>query len=226
MLSKEMKLLKNAGVVAPLIAGVLLASQAWAVDKTYVTDTGSGVVKDSYGECWRSSGVKVPREECGDMMAGPEPEPEPMIDGDDDGDGVPNSRDKCPNTPRGAKVDSNGCEIIESLTINLEVEEFDFDSANLKPEMKAALDDVAARIKTSSGDERLDIVGHTDSTGPEAYNQGLSERRAAAVADYLVGEGIDDANITASGMGETSPIADNGTRQGRARNRRVEINTR
>ena len=222
MLSKKMKLLKNTGVVAPMVAGLLLASQAWAVDKTYVTDTGSGVVKDSYGECWKSSGMKVPREECGDMMAEPE---EPMVDGDDDGDGVPNSRDKCPNTPRGAKVDSNGCEIIESITINLEVEEFGFDSATLKPEMMAALDEVAARVQASSGDETLDIVGHTDSTGPEAYNQKLSERRAASVADYLVGAGIDEAKMTTSGMGETSPIADNATRDGRARNRRVEINT-
>jgi OOP family OmpA-OmpF porin len=224
MLSKEMKLLKNAGMVAPMVAGLLLASQAWAVEKSYVTDTGSGVVKDSYGECWTSSGVKVPREECGDMMA--EPAAEVMVDGDDDGDGVPNSRDKCPNTPRGAKVDSNGCEIIESITINLEVEEFDFDSATLKPEMKAALEDVAARVKASAGDETLDIVGHTDSTGPEAYNQKLSERRAAAVADYLVAAGLDGSRMNTSGMGESSPIDTNATREGRARNRRVEINSR
>ena len=224
MLSKEMKLLKNVGVVAPMVAGLLLASQAWADEKSYVTDTGSGVVKDSYGECWTSSGAKVPREECGDMMA--EPEAEVMVDGDDDGDGVPNSRDKCPNTPRGAKVDSNGCEIIESITINLEVEEFDFDSATLKPEMKAALEDVAARVKASKGDETLDIVGHTDSTGPEAYNQGLSERRAAAVADYLVATGLDESRMSTSGMGESNPIASNATREGRARNRRVEINSR
>lgn len=226
MLSKEKKLLKNAGVVAPMVAGLLLATQAWAgsQEKSYVTDTGSGVVKDSYGECWTTSGVKVPREECGDMTA--EPEAEPMVDGDDDGDGVPNSRDKCPNTPRGAKVDSNGCEIIESITINLDVDEFDFDKATLKPEMKTALEEVAARVKASTGEEHLDIVGHTDSIGTEAYNQGLSERRARAVADFLVGEGLDAAMMTTNGMGETSPIASNATREGRARNRRVEINTR
>ena len=225
MVSNENKLLKSAGLVAPMVAGLLLASQAWAAsdDKSYVTDTGSGIVVDSYGECWTSSGVKVPREECGDMTAAPE---EPMVDGDDDGDGVPNSRDKCPNTPRGAKVDSNGCEIIESITINLDVEEFDFDKATLKPEMKTALDEVAARIRASTGEEHLDIVGHTDSVGTEAYNQGLSERRAQAVADYLVGQGIDSAMMTTRGMGETSPIASNATRDGRARNRRVEINTR
>jgi outer membrane protein OmpA-like peptidoglycan-associated protein len=106
------------------------------------------------------------------------------------------------------------------------VDEFDFDSATLKPEMESALDDVAARIAASKGAESLSIVGHTDSTGPEDYNQGLSERRAQAVADYLAGQGVDPARMTTSGMGESSPIADNGTREGRAQNRRVEIQSR
>jgi OOP family OmpA-OmpF porin len=224
MLSNQMKLLNKAGTVILLIAGLLLVSQAWAEkDNRYVTDSGSGVVKDAYGECWTTSGVKVPREECGDVMEEPEPV---MVDGDDDGDGVPNSRDKCPNTPPGVRVDSNGCEIIESITINLDVEEFDFDSARLKPEMEAALDDVAARVQASSGDEYLDVVGHTDSTGPESYNLGLSERRAESAAEYLIGAGVDESRISTSGMGESEPIADNSTREGRARNRRVEIQTR
>ena len=226
MPSKSNKLLKPVGVLVPLslAVGMVLAPQAMAAEKRWVdTSKSKEAVTNSYGECWTSAGVKEMRPECGDVIPMEAP---PPVDGDDDGDGVPNSRDKCPNTRPGAKVDSNGCEIIESITINLDVDEFDFDSAKLKPEMEAALDDVAARIAASTGTETLSIVGHTDSTGPEAYNQGLSERRAQSVVDYLAGQGVDPASMSASGMGETSPIADNSTREGRAQNRRVEIQSR
>lgn len=226
MPSKSNKLLKPVGVLVPLslAVGMVLAPQVMAKDMTWV-ESHKDAVTNSYGECWDSSGVKDElRPECGDVV--PMEAPPPVVDGDDDGDGVPNSRDKCPNTRPGAKVDSNGCEIIESITIDLEVEEFDFDSAKLKPEMEAALDDVAARIAASTGDETLSIIGHTDSTGPEAYNQGLSERRAQSVVDYLAAQGVSLDRMTASGMGESDPIADNSTREGRARNRRVEIQTR
>ena len=221
MPSKSNKLLKPAGVMVPLslAVGMVLAPQAMAAEKAWV-DSHKSAVTNAYGECWDSSGVKQLRPECGDVIPMEAP---PPVDGDDDGDGVPNSRDKCPNTRPGAKVDSNGCEIIESITINLDVDEFDFDSATLKPEMEAALDDVAARIAASTGEESLSIVGHTDSTGPEEYNQGLSERRAQSVVDYLAGQGVSVDRMSASGMGETSPIADNSTREGRAQNRRVEI---
>jgi len=72
----------------------------------------------------------------------------------------------------------------------------------------------------------VDLDGHTDSIGTERYNQGLSERRARAVRDYLVKKGINPARITTRGFGETKPIADNKTRDGRAKNRRVEIRVR
>ncbi len=226
MPSESKKLLKPVGVLVPLslAVGMVLAPQAMAAEKRWVDSAKGGTaVTNSYGECWDSAGAKQMRPECGDVIPMEAP---PPVDGDDDGDGVPNSRDKCPNTRPGAKVDSNGCEIIDSITINLDVDEFDFDSAKLKPEMESALDDVAARIAASKGAESLNIVGHTDSTGPEDYNQGLSERRAQAVADYLAGQGVDPARMTTSGMGESSPIADNGTREGRAQNRRVEIQSR
>ena len=169
-------------------------------------------------------GVKQLVEKCGDVIAKEEPAPTPVpVDGDDDNDGVPNSRDKCPNTRAGATVDADGCEITENLTINLVVEEFDFDSAVLKPEMKAALEDFADKVKASPGHESVTVIGHTDSTGPEAYNLKLSERRAQAAADYLESLGID--SITVKGMGESQPIADNSTREGRAQNRRIEITT-
>ncbi|GAA3997345.1 OmpA family protein [Comamonas faecalis] len=99
---------------------------------------------------------------------------------------------------------------------------FDFDKAVLKPEGKAKLDDLVSKVK----DINLEViiaVGHTDSTGPDAYNQKLSVRRAEAVKAYLVTKGIEKNRVYTEGKGEAQPIASNATREGRAKNRRVEI---
>ena len=145
---------------------------------------------------------------------------------DSDGDGVTDDMDKCPGTRAGAEVNADGCEIIGDISINVRGDEFDFNSARLKPAMMTALDDVAARLKASRGQEYLEIVGHTDSIGPAAYNQALSERRAQAVADYLAGKGIAKGTMHVSGRGESEPVADNRTEKGRSANRRVDIATR
>ncbi|WP_293645517.1 OmpA family protein [Thiolapillus sp.] len=218
---------KKIATVAAAVGLIMGSTVASAEDpmRAYAQDAEKSVVTNAYGECWQSKGgVKQLVEKCGDVIAKEEPAPTPVpVDGDDDNDGVPNSRDKCPNTRAGATVDADGCEITENLTINLVVEEFDFDSAVLKPEMKAALEDFADKVKASPGHESVTVIGHTDSTGPEAYNLKLSERRAQAAADYLESLGID--SITVKGMGESQPIADNSTREGRAQNRRIEITT-
>lgn len=211
---------KIVATVAPLAVamGMIMGSTAVMAAKnpeSYAQDSRKSVVVDNYGECWKSKGMERMEEACGDIM------PVEEVDGDDDNDGVPNSRDKCPNTRPGATVDADGCEIIESLTIDLVEDEFDFDSAVLKPAMEAALTDLADRIKASAGHETLTIIGHTDSIGTEEYNQGLSERRAESAAMFLQGLGID--SISTSGMGETQPVADNGTKEGRAMNRRIEV---
>ena len=99
---------------------------------------------------------------------------------------------------------------------------FDFDKAVLKPEGKAKLDDLAGKVK----DINLEVViavGHTDSTGAASYNQKLSVRRAEAVKAYLVSKGIESNRIYTEGKGLTQPVADNKTREGRAKNRRVEV---
>ena len=99
---------------------------------------------------------------------------------------------------------------------------FDFDKAVVKPEGKARLDDLVGKIR----DVTLEVViavGHTDSIGTEKYNQGLSVRRADAVKAYLVSKGIEANRIYTEGKGESQPIADNRTREGRAKNRRVEV---
>lgn len=100
---------------------------------------------------------------------------------------------------------------------------FDFDKAVLKPAGKADLDELARRIHALDALEVVVATGHTDSTGPEAYNMKLSLRRAEAVKAYLVSRGVPAENIYVEGKGETSPIATNSTRAGRAQNRRVEV---
>ncbi|MDM7943234.1 MAG: OmpA family protein [Hydrogenophaga sp.] len=99
---------------------------------------------------------------------------------------------------------------------------FDFDKAVLKPEGKAKLDDLASKV-SGINLEVVIAVGHTDSTGAAGYNQALSNRRAEAVKAYLVSKGIESNRIYTEGKGLTQPVADNATREGRAKNRRVEV---
>jgi len=158
-------------------------------------------------------------------------------DGDEDGDGVPDSRDKCPGTPRGTVVDANGCPpaapVVEQVEEVVVVKEetivvrdllFAFDSAKLNPADKAKLDTIVARLRNEAPSARLSVTGHTDSVGSDAYNLKLSEKRAKSVADYLVTSGIPaDSVQSVGGAGESQPVADNKTAEGRALNRRVEI---
>ena len=243
--NKITAILAPMGIVVGLSAGV---AQAAHHEGPFLSNPFNEGVKTGYGECWNAEGGTMDSATC------VEKQPEP-VDGDADGDGVPDSKDRCPNTPQGvavdadgcpldsdgdgvpdyrdkcpgtpagAKVDADGCEIIGDVSIRVTTDHFDFDSATLKPAMESALDDVAAKINASKGNETLEIIGHTDSTGTEAYNQGLSERRAQAAADYLAGRGVSASRMTITGMGESSPVADNGTREGRSMNRRVEILT-
>ena len=99
---------------------------------------------------------------------------------------------------------------------------FDFDESVLKPEGKAKLDDLAQKVKGINL-EVIIAVGHTDAVGTDAYNQKLSIRRSEAVKAYLVSKGIEKNRIYTEGKGEKQPVADNKTKEGRAKNRRVEI---
>jgi OmpA-OmpF porin, OOP family len=142
---------------------------------------------------------------------------------DSDGDGVPDDRDACPNTPRNYAVDERGCPImleeVARLTLNVQ---FDFDQAVVKPEFFEDIRRVADFL-AANDDVVATVEGHTDSTGTEQYNQALSERRAAAVRQVLIERfNVSPARISSVGYGESRPTASNATSEGRALNRRVE----
>ncbi|MBE2985852.1 MULTISPECIES: OmpA family protein [Campylobacter] len=153
------------------------------------------------------------------VAAAPAMAPAAPVSLDDDNDGVLNDVDKCPNTPAGVVVDETGCEkviVLRDLGVN-----FAFDSYAVSPTYAAEIKKVAD-FMAENPDYKVVLAGHTDSVGKEAYNQKLSEKRANAVAKTLEGYGVSADKISTLGYGELRPIADNGTKEGRAQNRRVE----
>lgn len=156
------------------------------------------------------------------MPAAPGAREKGCEDKDDDGDGVNNCLDRCPSSAAGQAIGPDGCPV--PLTIDLKGVNFDFDKSTLRPDAVAILDE-AISILSRYPQLRVEVAGHTDYIGTEVYNQGLSERRATAVYNYLTGHGIDASRLVGPvGFGETRPIDTNSTREGRARNRRTELN--
>jgi outer membrane protein OmpA-like peptidoglycan-associated protein len=141
----------------------------------------------------------------------------PVAPLDSDGDGVIDPNDMCPDTPRGTRVGPQGCPCDLSLKLN-----FAFDSAALTDSDKAQLDAAVVELKRLNWTSGV-IEGHTDSIGSDAYNQKLSERRVATVRDYLIAQGIAEGRMEPKGFGESQPVADNKTAEGRAENRRVVL---
>ena len=123
----------------------------------------------------------------------------------------------------GSGVDVTEADNGQSILVNLpEGVTFDVGSYALKPQFRDTLDKIAASM-VQYADSLIDVYGHTDSTGSDAFNQTLSDNRAQTVANYLVMRGVSESRIRSRGYGETMPVADNTTTEGRARNRRVEI---
>ncbi|MBI3431715.1 MAG: OmpA family protein [Hydrogenophilales bacterium] len=160
---------------------------------------------------------------------------------DTDGDGIPDSKDKCPTVY--AKT-ADGCPAAEPVAepapvpapapapapvaapapkkLVLEGVNFDHDKATLREDAHPILDQAAEGLK-EWGDVKVEVAGYTDSRGKDKYNLKLSQRRAEAVRAYLIGKGIAADRLTAKGFGETRPVADNKTAEGRFKNRRVEL---
>jgi len=138
---------------------------------------------------------------------------------DDDGDGVDNKVDQCPDTPAGTAVNAIGCE--EDTAIILDGVFFEYKSSDLTSNSKLILDQVASKL-TSAQVEVL-VGGHTDSIGGNNYNLKLSRQRAQSVKAYLISQGVESQKIMSKGYGEANPVADNNTDEGRAENRRVDL---
>jgi OmpA-OmpF porin, OOP family len=171
---------------------------------------GKGCPLDSDGD-----GVTDDKDQCPNTPAGTK------VDGkgcpfDSDKDGVIDDKDQCPNTPDGATVDARGCWILKNLN-------FDTAKAEIKAEGARILDDVVP-IMQNNPSLRLEVQGHTDNKGSAVYNKKLSQKRADAVMEYLVKKGIGKDRLTAVGYGLVKPAASNDTEEGRAENRRVELN--
>jgi len=152
---------------------------------------------------------------------------------DDDHDGVNNCDDRCPDTAAGTVVGPDGCP--QKVVIDLRGVNFKFDRPKvgehkIEPTLQVPTTDSIAILDQAIDALnrypaiKVELDGHTDSVGTDAYNQKLSERRAQIVADYLTAHGVDASRITAiKGFGETQPIDTNATKEGRARNRRTEL---
>jgi OOP family OmpA-OmpF porin len=139
---------------------------------------------------------------------------------DTDGDGVVDSKDACPTV---YAQTADGCPPPpEPKKLVLEGVNFDNDKSTLRPDAIGILERAAIALK-EWGEVKVEIAGHTDAVASDEYNQDLSERRANAVRDFLISKGIAADRLTAKGYGESRPIADNNTEEGRAMNRRVEM---
>jgi OOP family OmpA-OmpF porin len=144
----------------------------------------------------------------------PPPPPAPRV-ADSDGDGVPDNMDQCPNTPKGARVTRTGCWVLAGENVL-----FDTSKATIKD---YSVLDAAAEILRRNPDLTGEIRGHTDSTGPREFNMTLSVKRATAVRDYFVSQGIAANRLRVTGVGPDEPVASNDTAEGRRLNRRVEL---
>lgn len=140
---------------------------------------------------------------------------------DSDGDGVYDDADKCPDTPRDVLVDDQGCPVTSKDTVSIELQvEFEFDKARIKNIYNDHLRKVSDFLKQYPETTAV-IEGHTCSIGTEKYNLDLSRRRAESVVKHLINSGVESSRLKTMAYGESKPIADNKTKQGRKRNRRV-----
>ena len=181
--------------------------------------------KDGFGDLLASVGVVIPLGPEPMAPVAPAPVAPSCADLDDDGDGVNNCDDKCPDSQAGQTIGPDGCPV--PVSIDLKGVNFDFDKSTLRPDAVAILNE-AVQILQRYPELRVEVAGHTDLCGTDAYNQSLSERRASAVYDYLSSNGIDASRMVGpNGYGESRPLeptAQTLPECKNERNRRTELN--
>ncbi len=207
---KKRSAISTFSAAAIVAAALAPASPAFSGSCAYTIDSSGTNVRDSQGNCVKTSTWSKDQwtEACGK----PKPKPKPAPAPEPAAQPAP-----APEPPPPAPTPT-----VERVTIQ-GTALFALNSAKLSEEGKAAVDEVIEKLRSFDKVSSIIITGHTDSTGSAAYNQKLSERRANTVRDYMISRGVNPALLSAVGAGENEPIADNSTREGRAENRRVEI---
>jgi OOP family OmpA-OmpF porin len=207
--------LKKLNKVAMLVASVLVAGAAGAQTIDNWRNASGEVWKNAAGECWRDASwtpaTAAPGCDGAIVVQKAEPAPAPAPAA------APAPAPKAAPAPAPAPQPAAASKVTYAADAF-----FDFNKAVLKAEGKAKLDDLVAKVKNINL-EVIIAVGHTDSVGSDAYNQKLSVKRSEAVKAYLVSKGIEKNRVYTEGKGEKQPVADNKTAEGRAKNRRVEI---
>jgi OOP family OmpA-OmpF porin len=237
---------RNLRNLAILIALSSISALAFAADKApkkgYLTDSANDVVKSNFGLCWHT-GFWTPADAidgCDGMLKKaaavplvtplPAPTPEPYVDtplsSDNSSAAAPAAAPAAAAAPSAAATTAPSPAAAvapSSEKVTFEADTFfDFDKSVLKPAGKSKLSDLASKLQ-GIDIEVVVATGHTDSVGSDSYNMKLSLRRANAVKAFLVSKGIPADRIFTAGKGETTPVASNKTREGRAQNRRVEV---
>ena len=207
-----MNIAKKSLLVA-LLAGI--GFSAFAQERVYVIDQRDVVAKSGFGLCWRT-GYWTPAAAAADK-AGCECDKDLLPKGTCDGAAAAAPAAAQGAAPAVAAPKPAG----EKITVAADAL-FDFNKAVLRPEGKAKLDELADKLGQVNV-ETIVATGHTDSVGTDAYNQGLSVRRANTVKAYLVSKGVAAERVLVEGKGETQPVASNATKDGRAQNRRVVV---
>ncbi|MFO1199450.1 MAG: OmpA family protein [Burkholderiaceae bacterium] len=226
-MNKPITLARVAAVMLVAACGVASAQTANPQNSGYVLSPSGQVVKNPFGLCWRTGYFAPAMAIAGcddDLLPKAAPGAAPGAPAAPARPAAPApSRPATPAAPAAAPRPAPAAAAPTSEKVTFAADAFfDFDKSVLKPEGKAKLDDLVGKLKGITL-EVIIAVGHTDSVGTDAYNQKLSVKRAESVKAYLVSKGIEANRVYTEGKGEKQPAADNKTAEGRAKNRRVEI---
>jgi OOP family OmpA-OmpF porin len=196
LFDKRFPLTPSAALIC--LVPLLYCAPAHAGSPGYLTDSAGNPVRSPFGECWHTR-YWQPGSRFADCEPAPVVEaPTPVVE-------APAPKIEAPAPV--AETPPAPAPVPQNIPFRVSMDAFfDFGQATLRPEGKAALDELARRLAVTQYD-KLTIVGHAERIGPAAYNQKLSERRASAMREYLIAQGIDAGKISSSGVGESEPVA-------------------